>query len=215
MQIKKSCENCGGIFETTTSNTKKKYCSDSCKVQHWKKRNGKVTQVVVVQEQPKVQEVKKVEPDINQEKKDFLLNYVASLPKKIPNPEYEKVSAQITTIKSKIKTYTQQKNKLVSKIEALMNRNQPLIGALIGASGGALTSFVSKDNKFTFGLIGSLIGGITGFLIGQHSQNANEKKVWLEIDNLNNEIAKLNTQIQTEENNLSHWVQQEKIIGYL
>jgi hypothetical protein len=210
MMIKKSCANCGSIFETTTSNTKKKYCSDACKSQNWKRRNGKVTKVVLVDEQPK-EIVKKVEkPTLNQETKDSFFSLGANLPKRVPNPEYEKVVAQITTVQSKIKTYTQQKNKLVSKIEALMNRNQPLMGALIGASGGALTSFLSKDNKFVYGLLGGLIGGVAGFFIGQHSQNANEQKVFLEIENLNNEIAKLDAQIQAEQNNLSHWVQKKE-----
>lgn len=113
--IEKKCAFCGK--EYSTSNARKIYCSNSCKVRAYEVRKGKTAPDFLIKDQFDIV------------KKDVVV--------KIDNPKYSEIEKEINSLQEQLNPKQKERAKLLDELQTL--NNDP--GQLLGGMGGFTASY--------------------------------------------------------------------------
>lgn len=175
----KVCINCNKEFET--SNNRKVFCSNSCKVINHRRRNG-------IEEPEFLTKNKKVPTETVEKVRDVV--------KKVDNPTYLSLSSQVFAYNEEYDKLLKKKESIFKELQEKQNTAHPVLAASIMGIGGIsvlIDNSKQKRPKFENALLG--LGALAfGAITASNSENIVRKKK-IDIEKLSDKIKEIDSQI--------------------
>jgi hypothetical protein len=174
--IKKNCLKCENSFETT--NPRKVYCKNSCKVLDHRKRNN-------IDEPDFLTTKKEPKPKLRTQtvEKEREVSF------KEPNPDYEHVLANANHWETHYDGLQSRKETLIKKLDSILSHDTVLKSGLIGlATGHTLSDDKLKTQN-------AIIFGLLGLVVGKTIENQEEHKRINRLNEIKREINGLDDEI--------------------
>lgn len=185
--IKKNCLRCGNSFETT--NSRKIYCKNSCKVlDHRKRNNIDEPEFLKVKKEPKP----KLRTQIIEKQREIAY--------KEPNPDYEHMMTYANHWDNEYNALQSRKETLIKKLDSILNHDTVFKSAMFGLTAGHT---LSNDNLKTQNAI---IFGLLGLVVGKTIESQEEQSRINKLNEIKREINSLDDSINNALISKQHFI---------